>query len=240
MNLLELSGVIAGYGSGPDILKGVDITLEAGKILCIVGPNGAGKSTVLKAIAGLVKVRKGTVQFKGREIQTLPAHERLAMGICIIPQERALFPDMTVLENLRMGGFVLRDSQVVQQRIEQVYEQFPMLYEKRHESAKKLSGGQQQILAMGRALVLRPEVVMLDEPSLGLAPLIVEQVFETILQLKQQNISVLLVEQNAVKGLEYSDRGVVLDLGENSFEGPAAQVLNDSRIRELYLGKAIH
>ena len=238
MSLLELSGVVAGYGRGPDILKGVSLNLEAGTIQCIIGPNGAGKSTVLKAIAGLVKVRQGTIRFKGREIQTMPAHERLAAGICIIPQERALFPDMSVYENLRMGGFVLRDAKEIQERIEHVFQQFPILYEKRRDAAKRLSGGQQQMVAMGRALVLRPELVMLDEPSLGLAPKIVDQVFETILQFKQQNISILLVEQNAIKGLQYSDWGVVLDLGANSFEGPAAQVLDDPRIRELYLGKA--
>jgi branched-chain amino acid transport system ATP-binding protein len=238
MTLLELSGVTAGYGNGPEILKGIHLKLDEGRIECIIGPNGAGKSTVLKVIAGIINARQGTITFKGREISSLPTFERLILGICIIPQERALFPDMSVHENLRMGGFALNDAKLIDERIAYVFEQFPMLYDKRTEAAKRLSGGQQQILAMGRALVLRPQLLMVDEPSLGLAPKIVDQVFETILQFKAQGMTILLVEQNAVKGLEISDWGVVLDLGENSFDGPAQQVLHDPRIRELYLGKA--
>jgi branched-chain amino acid transport system ATP-binding protein len=237
MSLLVLEGVTAGYGSGPDILKGVNLTLKAGTVQCVIGPNGAGKSTVLKAVAGLIKTRSGTITYKGKPIHHLPAHERLALGLSFVPQERALFPDMTVTENLRMGGYVLKDRTLIDERVGQVYEKFPALYEKRTSAAKQLSGGQQQMLAMGRALVLRPEIVMLDEPSLGLAPKIVEQVFELMTQFKQEGMSILLVEQNAVKGLQYSDWGLVLDLGQNSFEGPPDVVLNDPRIRELYLGK---
>ncbi len=238
MSLLQLEQLVAGYDNGPDILNGVSLKLNAGTVQCVIGPNGAGKSTVLKAIAGLVKVRSGTITYKERSIHMLPPHQRLALGICFVPQERALFPDMTVEENLRMGGYILNERGTIKERVEQVFQQFPQLYEKRSHAAKQLSGGQQQMLTMGRALVLRPEVVMLDEPSLGLAPRLVDQVFEMIDQFRQQGMSILLVEQNAVKGLQQADWGVVLDLGENSFEGPAAQILNDPRIRDLYLGKA--
>jgi branched-chain amino acid transport system ATP-binding protein len=185
----------------------------------------------------LIRTRSGTITYNGRPIQTLPPHERLALGLCFVPQERALFPDMTVTENLRMGGYVLNDRALTEERVEQVFAKFPALSEKRASAAKQLSGGQQQMLTMGRALVLRPAIVMLDEPSLGLAPKIVEQVFELIDQFRQDGMSVLLVEQNAIKGLQHADWGLVLDLGQNSFEGPPDVVLNDPRIRELYLGK---
>lgn len=239
MTMLQLERVVAGYSNGPDVLKGVSLTLQAGTVQCIIGPNGAGKSTVLKAIAGIVKVRSGSVIFQGRGIEKLPPHQRLAQGICYVPQERALFPDMTVVENLRMGGYVVKNRLAIQDRVEQVFQQFPVLHEKRRHTAKQLSGGQQQMLAMGRALILRPQVVMLDEPSLGLAPKIVDQIFAMIDQLRQQGMSILLVEQNAIKGLQCADWGVVLDLGENSFEGTPDQILHDPRIRELYLGKAM-
>lgn len=235
-SLLEIKNLVAGYGGGPDILKGVHLKAEQGQVQCIIGPNGAGKSTLLKAICGMIRPRGGEVWFRGERIDRLRPDQILAKGIAFVPQEKSLFPDMTVQENLRMGGYVLNDHVEVEKRIEGVYKRFPILAEKRRHLARTLSGGQQQMLAMGRSLVLQPSIIMLDEPSLGLAPKIVDQIFEIIEVFRKNNMTVLIVEQNAVKGLENADWGCVLDLGKNLFEGPANTILDDPRIRELYLG----
>lgn len=234
--ILEVKNVVAGYGGGPDILKGVNLTAKEGQVQCIIGPNGAGKSTLLKAISGMLRPRSGDVFYKGERINQLRPDQILSKGICFVPQEKSLFPDMTVHENLRMGGYVVRDKDQIEERIKDVYKHFPILQEKRNHNARTLSGGQQQMLVMGRTLVLRPSIVLLDEPSLGLAPKIVDQVFEIIKLFQDNNITILIVEQNAHKGLECADWGCVLDLGQNSFEGPADTILNDPRIQELYLG----
>lgn len=234
--LLEINEVVAGYGKGPDILKGVDLKVEAGQVQCIIGPNGAGKSTLLKVISGMLSPRSGQIHFKGERIDRLRPDQILAKGICFVPQERSLFPDMTVIENLRMGGYVLKDQHLIDERINQAFERFPILGEKRNQKAKTLSGGQQQMLVMGRTLVLQPSIILLDEPSLGLAPRIVEQVFEIIEVFRKAGMTVLIVEQNARKGLECADWGCVLDLGKNRFEGAADTILDDPRIQELYLG----
>jgi branched-chain amino acid transport system ATP-binding protein len=236
--LLEVNNVVAGYGGGPDILKGVNVKVEKGQVQCIIGPNGAGKSTLLKAISGLIHPRQGEIIFKGDRIDKLRPDQVLAKGICFVPQEAALFPNMSVKENIRMGGYIIRDKDLLEQRIEQVFEMFPMLKEKRGQMAKTLSGGQQQMLAMGRTLVLQPDIVMVDEPSLGLAPQIVQQVFDVIKLFTENEMTVILIEQNARKGLENSDWGCVLDLGQTLFEGPANTILSDPRIQELYLGKS--
>lgn len=237
MGTLVIENVVAGYGSGPNILKGLSLTVETCKTYCIIGPNGAGKSTLLKVIAGLIKPREGKIVFKGEIINHLRPDQILKMGLCYVPSDRSLFPDMTVKENLRMGGYVLRDSRLVDQRIEEVFSLFPVLREKSSQNAKTLSGGQQQLTAIARSMILKPELIMLDEPSLGLAPKVVQQIFGTINLLRDQGLTIVLVEQNARKGLEIADQGVVLDLGTNSFERPAAEVLQDPRIQELYLGK---
>ena len=234
--ILELSGVVAGYGRGPDILRGVDFKVSAQQVTCIIGPNGAGKSTLLKVICGLLKPRDGEVIFDGERISRLRPDQILRKGICFVPQERSLFPDMTVRENLKMGGYVMQDQREIARRIDEVFEQFPILREKRRQFARELSGGQQQMLAMGRALVLQPRIVLLDEPSLGLAPQLVEQIFEILTHFKERGMTVVLVEQNAHKGLEFSDWGCVLDLGKAVFEGEAHSILDDPRIQELYLG----
>jgi branched-chain amino acid transport system ATP-binding protein len=238
MSLLEVKELVAGYGSGPNILKGVNLVVQAGQVQCIIGPNGAGKSTLLKAIVGLLPPREGKIIFKGEEIQRLRPDQILQEGICLVPQERALFPNMTVRENLRMGGYILRDRQLLEQRIEEIFDRFPMLKERSHQKAGTLSGGQQQMLTMGRTLVLKPDVVMLDEPSLGLAPIIVERIFDIVRLFAESGLTVILVEQNARKGLEVSDWGCVLDLGKTMFDGPADSILSDPRIQELYLGKS--
>ncbi len=237
MGTLLVENVVAGYGSGPNILKGLSLTVETGKTYCIIGPNGAGKSTLLKVVAGLLKPREGRIVFKGEVINGLRPDQILRMGLCYVPSDRSLFPDMTVRENLRMGGYVLRDSRLVELRLEEVFSLFPVLKEKSSQNAKTLSGGQQQLTAIARSMILKPELIMLDEPSLGLAPKVVQQIFGTIKLLRDQGLTIVLVEQNARKGLEIADQGVVLDLGTNSFERPAAEVLQDPRIQELYLGK---
>lgn len=237
MALLEVDNITAGYGDGPDILKGLSVEIELGKTYCIIGPNGAGKSTLLRAICGLLHPREGTVIFKGETLNRLRTDEILRKGISYVPQDRSLFPDMTVKENLRMGGYILRNRKELEERIKEVLVMFPILEERSSQQAKTLSGGEQQMLAIGRALVLDPEVIMLDEPSLGLAPKIAQYIFENIARLKDAGMTVILVEQNARKGLECADWGCVLDLGINRFEGPADSILNDPRIQELYLGK---
>lgn len=233
---LEINNITAGYGDGPAILDGASLSVQPGQIHCIIGPNGAGKSTLLKSIIGMLKVRKGDVTFKGESIKGMRPDQVLRKGICFLPQERALFPKMTVRENLRMGGYSLADKSDLEKRIDEVEKQFPILRERRDQHAGTMSGGQQQTLAMARTMVLRPAIVMLDEPSLGLAPKIVTEVFGIMRMMADEGITILLVEQNAMVGLKHSDWGVVLDLGRTLFEGPANEILTDPRIQELYLG----
>jgi branched-chain amino acid transport system ATP-binding protein len=237
MALLSVEDVVAGYGIGPDILTGLSLQIEPDRSTCIVGPNGAGKSTLLKAICGLVPPRRGRIVFDGQNLAGLRTDQILHRGICFVPQDRSLFPDMTVAENMRMGGYILKDRRAVEKRIGEVLEMFPVLKERRSHLAKTLSGGQQQMLLLGRALVLRPRVIMLDEPSLGLAPIVSKQIFDAMGELKRAGIAIVVVEQNARMGLSFADWGCVLDLGKLVFEGPSETVLSDPRIAELYLGR---
>ena len=237
MALLEIDDIVAGYGIGPDILTGLSLKIEADKSYCIIGPNGAGKSTLLKVICGLLKPRRGGVTFEGQTLVGLRTDEVLHRGICFVPQDRSLFPDMTIRENLRMGGYILKDRAEVDRRIDGVYGMFPILRERKSLPAKTLSGGQQQMLLLGRALVLRPRIIMLDEPSLGLAPIVSKQIFDSMNELKRAGITIIVVEQNARMGLKFADWGCVLDLGKLVFEGPSETVLGDPRIEELYLGR---
>ncbi|SFA70477.1 amino acid/amide ABC transporter ATP-binding protein 2, HAAT family [Poseidonocella pacifica] len=234
--LLDVSSLTAGYGDGPAILDGAHLTVQPGKVHCIIGPNGAGKSTLLKAICGMLKIRKGDVKFKGESLKGLRPDQILRKGICFVPQERALFPKMTVRENLRMGGYSLADKSGLERAIDEIEERFPILRERRDQHAGTMSGGQQQTLAMARTLIVKPDIVMLDEPSLGLAPKIVQEMFDIMKVMASEGITILLVEQNALMGLKNADWGVVLDLGRTLFEGPAAEVMADPRIQELYLG----
>jgi branched-chain amino acid transport system ATP-binding protein len=237
MALLEVSDIVAGYGIGPDILTGLSLRIEAEKSYCIVGPNGAGKSTLLKVICGLLPPRQGKVVFEGTELNGLRTDQILHRGICFVPQDRSLFPDMTIKENLRMGGYILNDRREVDGRIDGVNDMFPILKERSGQLAKTLSGGQQQMLLLGRAMVLRPKIIMLDEPSLGLAPIVSRQIFDSMNQLKAAGITIIVVEQNARMGLQFADWGCVLDLGKTLFEGPSQTILDDPRIEELYLGR---
>ena len=235
--LLEVNKLSAGYSGGPNILNNVSLQLERGQTYCIIGPNGAGKSTLLKTICGLLRPRSGTIELNGRSIAGLRPDQILARGVCFVPQDRSLFPDMSVTENLMMGGYTLRDRHKLADRMAAVFAMFPILDERRSQRARTMSGGQQQMLAMGRALLLDPDVIMLDEPSVGLAPQVVQQVFDAIARLRNAGKTLVIVEQNARKGLESADRGYVLDLGETRLEGAAATLLQDPKIQELYLGK---
>jgi branched-chain amino acid transport system ATP-binding protein len=207
MARLEVNDVVAGYGAGPDILTGLSLTIEADRSYCIIGPNGAGKSTLLKVICGLLPPRRGTVTFDSAPLAGLRADQVLQRGICFVPQDRSLFPDMTVRENLRMGGYILKDRTEVDRRIAEVLEMFPILSERIGQPAKTLSGGQQQQLLLGRAMVLRPKVIMLDEPSLGLAPKVSRQIFDSMARLQEAGISIIVVEQNARLGLDFAAWG---------------------------------
>ena len=235
--LLEIKKVSAGYRGGPNILNGVSLAIESGKTYCIIGPNGAGKSTLLRTICGLLRPRSGTIELKGQRLDGLRPDQILERGVCFVPQDRSLFPEMSVAENLMMGGYTLRDRRKLADRMAAAYAMFPILDERRSQRARTLSGGQQQMLAMGRALLLDPDVILLDEPSVGLAPLIVQQVFDAIARLRAAGKTLVIVEQNARKGLECADCGCVLDLGEKRLEGPAETLLQDPKIQELYLGK---
>lgn len=239
--MLKLENVVAGYGYGPDIIKNINLELNKGDIKCIIGPNGAGKSTVLKAIAGIIKPRNGTVVFNSEDgevnLSGMETYKVMKTGLCFIPQDRSLFTTLTVAENLAMAGYTLTDKQELKIRIEEVLETFPRLKERLSQYAGTMSGGEQQQLIFARAIILKPRVILIDEPSLGLAPAIVEQAFQHIENIASKGVSILLVEQNARRGLSSSNFGTVMDLGEIVFEKPADQVLNDNRIQELYLGK---
>ena len=218
MPLLEVDNVVVGYGAGPDILTGLSLTIEEGTAYCIVGPNGAGKSTLLRCIAGFLPPRVGEVRLDGARMNGSRPDQMLAAGVCFVPQDASLFPGLTVKENLVMGGYLIEDRSLLQQRLATVYEAFPILAERKGQHAGTLSGGEQQMVTLGRALMIEPRMVMIDEPSLGLAPMIADQIFEKITGFKDLGITVVLVEQKAVKGLETLDWGFVLDLGSLEFE----------------------
>ena len=203
------------------------------------GPNGAGKSTTLTAVAGLVKVRSGEVWFDGERISGLRPDEILRRGICFVPQDRSLFPDMTVRENLAMAGYSITSKAELAERVDGALDMFPILAERRTQRARTMSGGQQQMLALARAWILRPKLLLVDEPTMGLAPQIVQGVFGVIQRFRQAGMSVMLVEHNVREGLACADWGYVLDLGRNGFEGPAESILANPSVRELYLGKRV-
>jgi ABC-type branched-subunit amino acid transport system ATPase component len=233
--LLELTGVRAGYGGG-DILQGVDLSVEEGGLTCIVGPNGAGKSTVLRVVSGLLRPSAGTVLFKGESIAGRSPRAILDRGIVQVPQERSLFPTMTVWENVRLGAYTLHDRHLVEKRMRSVCETFPLVAERRHEAAASLSGGQQKIVEFARAMMLDPALLILDEPSMGLDPKTRSLVFKTITDLNAAGRTMLLVEQNARSGLGIASHGVVMESGRIRLEGPGRDVLNNPEIGRLYLG----
>jgi branched-chain amino acid transport system ATP-binding protein len=235
--LLEMQNVTAGYLRGVDVLQGINISIGSGELVCLIGPNGAGKSTVLRSISGLLKLSGGQIYFDEKPIGGQPPDRILRNGIAHIPQGHSAFPAMSVHENILMGAYTMRSPARRRQRFERVYSLFPFLAQRRKDRAGNLSGGQQKILEIGRALMLEPRVMLLDEPSLGLAPITARHVFETIKKLNEETgMTILMVEQNAKSGLAISDRAYVLELGRERLEGPASTLLSDPRVASLYLG----
>lgn len=226
-------GMIGGYG-GADILNGCSIAVEKGEIAVIVGPNGAGKSTAMKALFGMVKLRKGSVRLDGADISRLQPQERVAKGMAFVPQTENVFASMTVEENLEMGAFLRRDD--VRATMEQVYALFPVLRDKRHQAAGELSGGQRQQVAVGRALMTQPAVLLLDEPTAGVSPIVMDELFDRIIDVARTGVTVLMVEQNARQALEIADHGYVLVQGANRFTGSGADLLANPEVRSTFLG----
>jgi branched-chain amino acid transport system ATP-binding protein len=232
---ISIRGLVAGYGQG-DILRGVDLEVASGTIACVIGPNGAGKSTVLKAISGLVRCRLGSIVIGDTTVTGRSAREVLALGAVHVPQERSLFPLMTVWDNVLIGGHVLRDQSLVRRRAEALVERFPLIRERRRDQAGSLSGGQQKLIEIARALMLEPKVILMDEPSMGLDPKSRHAVFDIIRTLNEGGRTVLLVEQNARAGLAIAHQGAVMDSGIVRLAASSADLLNDPRVAELYLG----
>jgi len=223
-----------GYGTGADILHGCTIAVDPGQIAVIVGPNGAGKSTAMKAVFGMLNVRSGAVRLKGEDITHLTPQARVAKGMAFVPQTQNIFTSMTVEENLEMGAFLRRDD--IRKTIDQVYDLFPILGDKRYQAAGELSGGQRQQVAVGRALMTQPQVLMLDEPTAGVSPIVMDELFDRIIEVARTGISILMVEQNARQALEIADRGYVLVQGANAFSGTGAELLADPDVRKSFLG----
>jgi branched-chain amino acid transport system ATP-binding protein len=233
--LLELSGVTAGYGAGL-ILKGVNLTATRGEIICLIGPNGAGKSTVLKTVSGLLQPQSGTVTFAGEDISRMSSRDRLARGIVHVPQDRSLFPAMTVWENVMMGAFILKDQALVRRRLDEVAALFPIVAKRRSSAAGALSGGEQKQVELARSLMLDPALILLDEPSIGLDPRSRTSVFASISTLANDGRTVLLVEQNARSGLAVAHQAAVLEAGVVALTGTGEALLTDPEVARLYLG----
>jgi len=234
--LLELARVEVAYG-GIQAVKGIDLVVGQGELVCLIGANGAGKTTTLKGICGLQPVKAGTIRYKGEEITGKPAFQLVRDGLAMVPEGRGVFGALTIEENLAMGAYVRSDRAAIRDDIERVYTLFPRLKERRRQTAGTLSGGEQQMLAMGRALMSRPKMLLLDEPSMGLAPLMVQKVFETIVTVSGEGVTILLIEQNAKLALEVSHRGYVMESGEIILSGESAKLLHDPAVRAAYLGE---
>jgi branched-chain amino acid transport system ATP-binding protein len=234
MALLEVEEIHTYYG-GIEALRGVSLRVEDGEAVTIIGSNGAGKSTTLRSISGLTPARSGKVTFEGREITRLPAHEIVACGIALAPEGRHCFARMTVRENLDLGAYRRRDDEIGED-IDRVFDLFPRLKERERQKAGTMSGGEQQMLAIGRALMARPKLLMMDEPSMGIAPILVERIYETIAEINRQGVAILLVEQNANYALDVSKRGYVLETGEVALTNESAQLRNDPAVQRAYLG----
>ncbi|OUM98854.1 MAG: ABC transporter ATP-binding protein [Firmicutes bacterium ZCTH02-B6] len=233
MALLEVSGLRAGYAE-VDILHGVQLAVEQGEIVCVVGPNGAGKSTLMKAVFGLVPVREGRIVFQGEDITGLGPAQIVRRGMCYVPQNNNVFPSLTVEENLEMGAFIRQGD--FRQKMEEMFELFPVLKERRRQKAGTMSGGQQQMVAMARALMLDPKLLLLDEPTAGLSPKFAELVLEKVVEINQRGVSVLMIEQNARAGLAISHRGYVLTMGRNRLDDTGQNLLANEEVGRLFLG----
>jgi branched-chain amino acid transport system ATP-binding protein len=236
--LLEVRNLSVAYGA-IEAVRDVSFTVDAGQIVCLIGANGAGKTTTLRTISGLHRAVRGEILFDGRPIHRLPAHNILGLGVAQCPEGRRIFARMTVEENLLLGAYARKDSTQVQADMQRVFELFEVLGERRRQKAGLFSGGEQQMLAIGRALMSRPKLLMLDEPSMGLSPIMTQRIFDTIADLRDQGTTVLLVEQNALAALALADRGHVIDLGRTTLTGTGRELLADERVRAAYLGETV-
>jgi branched-chain amino acid transport system ATP-binding protein len=236
--ILVLDGVVSGYGK-MTVLNGTTFAVERGAITTVIGPNGAGKSTVFKAVFGLLPVTAGRIAFDGADITGLAPRALLARGICYVPQGRNIFPELSVRHNLELGGVATREPDDLERRIESIMERFPMLRQKADAQASTLSGGQQKLLEIARSLLLDPKLLLIDEPSIGLSPLLVRETFEILADLRAKGVTILMVEQNAKSALEISDYGIVLELGRTRMQDRASALLADPRVGQLFLGGAI-
>ncbi len=237
--LLELRDLQVAYG-GIRAVRGIDLTVHEGELVALIGANGAGKSTTLRAICGLVPVAGGGVHYAGKDITGTPSHELVRQGLVMVPEGRGIFGQLTIEENLAMGGYTRRDAAGIKRDTERVFELFPRLAERRRQTAGTLSGGEQQMVAMGRAMIAKPRLLLLDEPSMGLAPLMVEKVFEVVRMIAAEGVTILLIEQNAKLALENSHRGYVMESGELILQGEAKRLLDDPKVRAAYLGEEAH
>jgi branched-chain amino acid transport system ATP-binding protein len=235
MTMLVLNGLRSGYGKIA-VLHDVSLSIERGQIVTLIGANGAGKTTLLKTISGLIRPTAGTIEFEGKNIARQPAHKIVALGLSQVPEGRAILKRMTVMDNLRMGAFTRHDSEITAD-IGKVFERFPVLAERREQMAATLSGGEQQMLAIGRALIARPSLLLLDEPSLGLAPKFITRIFQTLRELRQEGKTILLVEQNARQALQIADRGYVMERGRIVLTGNGSELLGNPEVQRTYLGQ---
>jgi len=234
MAFFEGIKMTGGYGSGPDIISSCSVNVNQGEIVSILGPNGAGKSTAMKAMLGLLNLKSGKVIIDGKDISHLNPQDRVKQGIAFVPQTRNVFAGLSVEENLEMGAFLRDDN--LQEIIKEIYELFPILKEKKSQLVGELSGGQRQQVALGRALMIKPSVLMLDEPTAGVSPIVMDELFDHIIKVKKTNVAILMVEQNAKQALSISDRGYVLVTGENRHSGTGKELLNDPTVRSSFLG----
>ncbi|MEG6522123.1 ABC transporter ATP-binding protein [Desulfotomaculum sp. 1211_IL3151] len=234
--LLELNDLHVSYGA-IRALKGISCQVAEGQIVALIGANGAGKTTTLRTISGLIRPQLGTITYKGQPITKMPPHQIVSLGICQVPEGRRVFTRMTVMENLEMGAYIRKDKVGVKEDIKKVFERFPRLEERKNQLSGTLSGGEQQMLAMGRALMSRPQVLLMDEPSMGLAPMLVREIFSIIKEINQTGTTILLVEQNAHMALSISHRAYVLETGEIVLSGPAADLANNPEVQKAYLGE---
>ncbi|MCS7178616.1 MAG: ABC transporter ATP-binding protein [Anaerolineae bacterium] len=236
MPLLRVENLHTYYGH-VHALKGIDLEVEEGEIVTLIGANGAGKSTTLRTISGLVRPREGRIEFNGHVLNQMPAHKIVQLGICHVPEGRRIFTTLTVMENLMMGAYTLRDKGTIRENLRRVFDLFPRLAERKNQLGGTLSGGEQQMLTIGRALMSQPRLLLLDEPSLGLAPMLVRAIFETIREINARGTTILLVEQNARAALKIAHRAYVLETGRVVLAGPAQELMRDERVRKAYLGE---